>query len=85
MVRKDQGNPKHKGMEDQGLGGGFPLLDDLLFVAAGPERGHYERDLFRRGISQFSRISRKWSDSPLLSSVWAGGSLEFSGIKGTQN
>ena len=40
------------------------------------KRGHYERGLFAGGISRiskisrFSRISRKWSDSPLFSSVW---------------
>ena len=38
--------------------------------------GHYERGLFTGGISRISnisklsRISRKWSDSPLLSTVW---------------
>ena len=39
--------------------------------------GHYERGLFTGGISRksrFSRISGKWSDSPLFSRVW--GSLE---------
>ena len=45
------------------------------------KRGHYERGLFTGGISgisrisKFSRISRKWSDSPLFSTMW-GGSLE---------
>ena len=40
------------------------------------KRGHYERGLFTGGssgiskVSRFSRISRKWSDSPLLSTVW---------------
>ena len=40
------------------------------------ERGHYERGLFTGGISRistfskFSRISRKWQDSPLFSTVW---------------
>ena len=40
------------------------------------KRGHYERGLFTEGIfevsrnSKLSRISRKWSDSPLFSTVW---------------
>ena len=34
------------------------------------KRGHYERGLFTGGISRISRISRKWSDSPLFSTVW---------------
>ena len=40
------------------------------------KRGHYERGLFTRGISRISRISkflrisRKWSESPLFSTVW---------------
>ena len=40
------------------------------------KRGHYERGLFAGGISRiskiskFSRISRKWSESPLFSTVW---------------
>ena len=37
------------------------------------KRGHYERGFFTGGISRiakFSRISRKWSDSPLASRVW---------------
>ena len=40
------------------------------------KRGHYERGLFTGGISRiskmsrFSRISRKWLDSPLFSTVW---------------
>ena len=37
------------------------------------KRGHYERGLFTGGISKisrFSRISRKWSGSPLFSRVW---------------
>ena len=37
------------------------------------KRGHYERGLFTEGISRISRISkfsRKWSDSPLFSTVW---------------
>ena len=44
------------------------------------KRGHYERGLFAGGISrisktsQFSRISRKWSDSLLF--PHSGGSLE---------
>ena len=48
---------------------------NLCFVGTG-KRGHYERGLFTGGISRiskiskFSRISRKWSDSPLFSTVW---------------
>ena len=55
----------------------------VVFVATSPpanlgtrKRGHYERGLFTGGISRsskisrFSRISRKWSDSPLFSTVW---------------
>ena len=48
------------------------------------KRGHYERGLFTGGISRiskiskFSRISRKWSDSPLFSTVW--GSSKISRI-----
>ena len=40
------------------------------------KRGHHERGFFTGGISRiskisrFSRISRKWSDSPLFSTVW---------------
>ena len=40
------------------------------------KRGHYERGLFAgrnsriSKISNFSRISRKWLDSPLFSTVW---------------
>ena len=40
------------------------------------KRGHYERGLFAGGISRISKISRfsgfsrKWSDSPLFSTVW---------------
>ena len=40
------------------------------------KRGHYARGLFVGGISRiskiskFSRTSRKWSDSPLFSTVW---------------
>ena len=40
------------------------------------KRGHYDSGLFTGGISriskvsEFSRISRKWSDSPLFSRVW---------------
>ena len=40
------------------------------------KRGHYERGLFTGvisripKISRFSRISRKWPDSPLFSRVW---------------
>ena len=45
------------------------------------KKGHYERGLFPGEISRipkiskFSRISRRWSDSPLFSTVWG-----FSGI-----
>ena len=40
------------------------------------KRGHYERGLFAgeisriSKISKFSRISRRWSESPLFSTVW---------------
>ena len=37
------------------------------------ERGHYERSLFTEEISRISKISRfsrKWSDSPLFSTLW---------------
>ena len=34
------------------------------------KRGHHERGLFTGGISRISRISRRWSDSPLCSRVW---------------
>ena len=37
------------------------------------KRGHYKRGLFTGGlfrVSKFSRISRKWSGSPLFSTLW---------------
>ena len=43
------------------------------FLARAGKRGQYERGLFTggiSGISKFSRFSRKWSDSPLFSTVW---------------
>ena len=46
-----------------------------VILGAG-KRGHYEGGLFTGGISRiskiskFSRTSRKWSDSPLFSTVW---------------
>ena len=49
---------------------------DLHWVFGTGKRGHYERGLFTGGISRiskvsrFSRISKKWSDSPLFSTVW---------------
>ena len=49
----------------------------LVSVSLGTgKRGHYERGLFTGGISRvskisrFSRISRKWTGSHLLSTVW---------------
>ena len=43
-----------------------------LFIGTG-KSGHYEKGFFTgriSSISKFSRISRRWSDSPLLSTVW---------------
>ena len=50
-------------------------LHPFLLPGTG-KRGRCERGLFAGGISgistisRFSRISRKWSDSPLLSTIW---------------
>ena len=55
-------------------------LKIMLFRIGTGQRGHYERGLFTgeisrtSRISRVSRISRKWSDSPLFSTVW--GSLK---------
>ena len=59
---------------------GKPFLVSLVtsgkFKIGTGKRGHYERGLFIGGISRiskisiFSRISRKWSDSPFFSTVW---------------
>ena len=54
------------------------IHDSLIIVCnvGNGKRGHYERGLFAgeisriSKISKFSRISRRWSESPLFSTVW---------------
>ena len=61
--------PPHVGPQGPGN-----LKTEHLFGTG--KRGHYERGLFAgrisriSKISKFSRISRKWSGSPLFSTVW---------------
>ena len=51
------------------------LPKHFIFIGTG-KRGHYKRGLFTgeisrpSKISKFSRISRKWPDPPLFSTVW---------------
>ena len=70
---------------------GRKLEPDLFFLIGtknrARKRGHYKKGLFTGGISRtsaFSRISRKWSDSLLFSTVWGfsriAGISEFSRI-----
>ena len=72
-----RGRPKD--IRTKKFGFGFLFLPEISVVKRenrGRKRGHYERGLFTGGISRiskisgFSRISRKWSESPLFSTVW---------------
>ena len=68
---QDHQSPPKRGRK---IGAAQKLSKSVEIVCVGTgKRGHFERGLFTGGtskISKFSRVSRKWSDSPLFSTVW---------------